>query len=357
MLGRELDEAFAQRHRRSLRSLAVDVGARGGRRRRCIGHLAGIRRGDTDAIDVDLQLFGHDLRDLREQPLSHLGSAVVQHQRAVRIDMEQAAGLVQVRGGERDAEFDRRERDAALEDQAAGVERADRLAPRVIVGALFELPHDVVDHVVDDRLVVVRDVALVDAVEIELAHVEGILAEVARDLVDDALDAHHALRPAEAAERGIRHRVGLAAEGKDADVFEDVADGEADDEKDEDPGPSVPARPVQQRECNRQKGYERDQDRYRDHARKDIDDRCYGGIGGDERPQDRDQPLHFTVAPVLCLWSRARRTKRARLRRLPLLCRTHTRNRVRGAEGAEMTSTRQSSPAIALRRLPKRRSP
>src|SRR5204862_1896279 len=187
-----------------------------GRRGR-IGYLARVRCGDAYAIDVDLQLFGHDLCDLDEQALSHLGPAVVQHQRAVGKDVEQATGLVQVCCGERDAELDGSERDAALQYRAAGVERADRLAPRVVVGALFELRYDVVDHVIDDRLMVMGDVALVDAVEIELAHIQRILAEMARDLVDDGLDAHHALRPAEAAEGGIRYRVGLAAEGEDAD--------------------------------------------------------------------------------------------------------------------------------------------
>src|SRR5207247_3181907 len=123
----------------------------------------------------------------------------------------------------RDAELDRRERDTALEHRTAGIERADRLAPRVIVGALLELRHDVVDYVVDDRLVVVRDVAIRDAVEIQLAHIQRVLAEMARDLVDDALDAHHALRPAEAAERGIGYGVGFAAEAQDADIFEVVA--------------------------------------------------------------------------------------------------------------------------------------
>src|SRR5205823_565779 len=139
MLGRELCEALAQSHRRGLRGLAVDVGARGCGRRGRIGYLARVRCGDAYAIDVDLQLFGHDLCDLDEQALSHLGPAVVQHQRAVGKDVEQATGLVQVCCGERDAELDGSERNAALQYRAAGVERADRLAPRVVVGALFEL--------------------------------------------------------------------------------------------------------------------------------------------------------------------------------------------------------------------------
>ncbi len=46
---------------------------------------------------------------------------------------------------------------------------------------------------------------------------------MARDLVDHALDPHHALRPAEAPEGRIGYGVGLAAEGEDADIFEVIA--------------------------------------------------------------------------------------------------------------------------------------
>ena len=52
---------------------------------------------------------------------------------------------------------------------------------------------------------------VVRAVEVGDAHVERIAPERARDLVDHVLDREHALRPAEAAERRIGHRVGLAA--------------------------------------------------------------------------------------------------------------------------------------------------
>ena len=58
------------------------------------GTFARVGRGDADAIDVDLQLLGHDLRHLDEQALAHLGAAVVQHQRAVGIDVQQASRLV-----------------------------------------------------------------------------------------------------------------------------------------------------------------------------------------------------------------------------------------------------------------------
>ena len=44
----------------------------------------------------------------------------------------------------------------------------------------------------------------------------------ARDVVENRLDHHHGLRSAEAAERGVRHGVGLAAMRGDLDVFQVV---------------------------------------------------------------------------------------------------------------------------------------
>ena len=48
------------------------------------GHLRGAGRGDADVIEIDLKHLRHDLRHLDEQPLPHLGAAVVQHARCRR---------------------------------------------------------------------------------------------------------------------------------------------------------------------------------------------------------------------------------------------------------------------------------
>jgi hypothetical protein len=61
------------------------------------------------------QLVGHDLRHLGVQALAHFGAAVVHLHAAVGVDMHQRAGLVEQRGGEADAELDRRDGHAALE--------------------------------------------------------------------------------------------------------------------------------------------------------------------------------------------------------------------------------------------------
>ena len=88
-----------------------------------------------DAVDVDLEHLGHDLRHLDEQPLPHLGAAVVQADRAVGIDMHQRAGLVHVRHVEGDAELQREQAEPALQDRAGLVEGVDLGAPALEVAA------------------------------------------------------------------------------------------------------------------------------------------------------------------------------------------------------------------------------
>ena len=108
-----------------------------------LGTLPVVGGGDPHPVEVDPELLGDDLRDLGVEPLPHLGAAVVQMHDAVGVDVHQRAGLVEVRGGERDAELDRREREPALDAPAAGVEVADRAPPaRAVVGAGLELVDD-----------------------------------------------------------------------------------------------------------------------------------------------------------------------------------------------------------------------
>ena len=104
----------------------------------------------------------------------------------------------------------------------ARFQRAIAVAALAVVATSLELVDDLRRDVVLDRHAVGRDVARRRAVEVRAAHVERIAAERARDLVDDVLDREHALRPAEAAERGVRHRVGLAAVAVQRDVGQPV---------------------------------------------------------------------------------------------------------------------------------------
>ena len=126
---------------------------------------------------------------------------MVQVDRAILIDMDQRACLVEGGHGEGNAELDRRQRDALADDAACAVEVEDRRAPGLVIGTLFQFVDQFGDDVVGHRLVVGRDVAPVGlvAIEIALADFQRILAERIGDLLDHPFAADHALRPAEAA--------------------------------------------------------------------------------------------------------------------------------------------------------------
>ena len=216
-IGGEVGEPVADGARGGLGRHAVEVCPGRGRGRRGVGHLACGRGGDLHPVEVDLEFLGHHLRDLDVEPLPHLGAAVIEMHRAVRIDMHQRPGLVEVRRRERDAELYRRQRQAALDDAAVGVEGVDLAAPLRIVGALLELGDDALDDIVLHRLVIGCHVAFRVAVEIALADLERVPAGGEGHLLDDALRTDHALRSAEAAKGRVGDGVCIERRGNRPD--------------------------------------------------------------------------------------------------------------------------------------------
>ena len=130
--------------------------------------------------------------------------------RAIGIDVHQRARLIEMGEGEGDAEFDGRQRNALAQETALRVERLHRFATCAIVGGLLELGDDIGDDVVFDAHAVGRDIAAL-GVEITLAHVERIHAELNGDCVHHALGHDHALRTSEAPEGGVGDGVGAEA--------------------------------------------------------------------------------------------------------------------------------------------------
>ncbi len=112
---RHVRQPSANGHGRVVGRHAVEVGARRGRRGGGVGHLIRGRGGDLHLLERNAEHVGHYLGHLDHQALAHLGPAMVQQDRAVGIDLDQGAGLVQVAGGEGDAELHRRQGDAALD--------------------------------------------------------------------------------------------------------------------------------------------------------------------------------------------------------------------------------------------------
>ena len=205
-------QTFADLPRRVLRGLAVEVGTGRSGGGGGVGDLGGVGGRHAHALEAHAQFVRHHLRDLGVEPLAHLGAAVVHQDRAVVVHMDQRAGLVEMLDVERDAELQRRQRDAALEHRAGRIEACDGLAPRAVVARRFELGDQLVDDVVAHHLRIRRDVAFCLAVEVDAPHIERIAAQLARNRVEDVLDRDRALRSAEAAERRVALRVRLAGE-------------------------------------------------------------------------------------------------------------------------------------------------
>ena len=209
--------ALADGFRRLFRCHAVEVRARRRRRRRCVGHLVGYRRGDPDARNVDAELLRHHLRHLEIKPLPHLRAAMVHLDRTIGVDMHQRARLVEMLEREGNAELHRIERNPLLQIAACGIETCDLLAPRAIVGTPLQFPDKLLEDVVLDRHAIGRHVPAF-GVEVALADFQRISAELHCDLVHHPLGKHHALRPAKAAKRCVGNRIGLHPVRADANL-------------------------------------------------------------------------------------------------------------------------------------------
>ena len=153
------------------------------------------------------------------QALAHLGAAVVDQHRAVLVDVHQRAGLVVGGEVERDPELHRGDGQAPLGVRVRGVEGGDLRLPARDVGAREHLVPRLDDAArVAHRLAVGRRLAL--DVEVAAPQVRRVEPEQRRAAAEDVLDHQHPLRPAEAAERGLRGLVGAG----DPPVQEDVRD-------------------------------------------------------------------------------------------------------------------------------------
>ena len=148
---------------------------------------------------------------------------MVQGHATVHIDMNQRTGLVERGPVERDAEFHRHGGEALLHHRARVVESGHALAPGFEIDRPVKLVDHRLDDVVLDRHAIGRDVVAAVTIEVAATHLFQRQPEMPRDRVDDGLDREHALRSAIAAERGIRHRIGLAGEPAEAQHRQPVA--------------------------------------------------------------------------------------------------------------------------------------
>src|SRR5262249_39877264 len=163
----------------------------------------------------------HDLGDLYEEALSHLGTAVVQRYATVLVNVNQCTGLIEICAAEADPHHHRGKRDSPLEDRAVPVELLDGVAARSVFGDCAQLVDQGRQDEILDGLTVVRDVAAL-CIKIDLADFDGVHLEMMCDIEDRTLDPNHTLRDSEPAKRGIRDGVGLASIRLDADMLQEI---------------------------------------------------------------------------------------------------------------------------------------
>ena len=209
-LRRDLRHPAADRHRRIVRRPAIEVRARGGRRRRGVRHFCGRGRGDRDTVEIDAEDLRHDLGDLHEKPLPHLRAAMVQADGAVGIDMHQRAGLVQVLDAEGDAEGQHHRTEAPPQRGVGCVEGRDLRAASIPIGIGTRFSPAARYQVALHALAIGQLIRIaVAAEEIARAHVLWRQAAFGGDAVDHILHQQRALRAAKTAEGGVGDGVGL----------------------------------------------------------------------------------------------------------------------------------------------------
>ena len=104
----------------------------------------------------------------------------------------------------------------------AALNRAISVAAAGVVRRLGKPVDQDGERVVGHHLAVGRGVASRAAVAIPPANLEGIDAQVGRDLLDHVFDGRDPLRPAEAAHRRIRRQIGPADRARDGDIGNEI---------------------------------------------------------------------------------------------------------------------------------------
>ncbi len=182
---------------------AVQIGAAGGCRGAGIGDFVGVGAADAHLVQGQAQHLGHHGTDLGVQALAHLGAAVVDQHTAIGVDRHQGTRLVELGGGEADAEFHWGDSDTALDDGVVCVEAADVLTAISVVAICRQLGHEARQYVVFHSHGVGRGVARCLSIQVSQSHIQGIELQAAGHVAHHGFYQQHALRPAKPTKRGV----------------------------------------------------------------------------------------------------------------------------------------------------------
>ena len=221
LAGRHYGQPLADLLAGVLDRAAVEVGAGAGRGGRGVRDLVGAGGGQPDQVHRHAQRGRRDLDHLGVQALAHLGAAVVDQHRAVLVHVDQRAGLVERGEVERDPELDRGDGQAALGVRVRGVERGHRGLAAGEVAALGQRGPDGFEPFGVPHRLPVRG-GLAGGVEVPPPQLVRGQAQPRGAAAQDVLDDDHALRAAEATERGVGGAVGLGHPAVHLDVGDPV---------------------------------------------------------------------------------------------------------------------------------------
>ena len=210
-------QALADLVARVLDRAAVEVGPGAGRGGRGVRDLVGAGRGEPHRTHRHAERGRRDLDHLGVQALAHLGAAVVDQHRAVLVDVHQRAGLVERGEVERDAELDRGDGEPALGVRVRRVERG-HLGPPARRTRSTRRTATRSPRAARRAGPAARTASPGREIEVPAPQLVRFDPERGRAAVEDVLDDDHALRAAEAAERGVRGPVGLGDAPVDLDV-------------------------------------------------------------------------------------------------------------------------------------------
>ena len=195
----------------------IDVGTTRSRCGRCIGHLLRIGACDANIRQINAQTIGTDLGHFGIQALAHFSSTMVHTHRAIHVDVKQGAALVQHGRREADAKLQGHQSQTALAALVHFVKRIHAVAALTVFSFRGHLGDDLVAYPVGNGLAILRDhggrVARHSRVlvDVEHANIQRIFANVIGNLLDDGLNAKHALWAPETAEGCGALGVGFAA--------------------------------------------------------------------------------------------------------------------------------------------------
>jgi hypothetical protein len=144
------------------------------------------------------------------EALSHFGTAMVELDTAIGVNMYQGARLIQVLLHKRYAKFYGGKRKALPEKGMRAIEFTALDPPLPVAGCPFQALNQFPDNMSLDLLTIVRGVAATFiGVEIEFAHIQWIPANCPGDVVHDIFNGQHTLGPAKPSKSRVGHRVGF----------------------------------------------------------------------------------------------------------------------------------------------------